>query len=124
MLQRGDTVPHVQVRTVAGDTFSYSTIWQQRQLLLVALPDGDFDTYVRELTSRHADFDSLESTCVITRDPVPGLPAPGVLIADRWGEIVHTETARAVADLPVAPQLLEWLAYVRIRCPECEGETR
>jgi hypothetical protein len=64
------------------------------------------------------------SVFVVTCEPVAGLSAPSVLVADKWGEIVHLTTARRLEDLPSAAQLLEWLDYLEQRCPECEGETK
>jgi hypothetical protein len=55
----------------------------------------------------------------MTRDPVPGGPMPGVLIADRWGEVAHIERG-----LPAVSTLMEWLDDLVNHCPECEGEAR
>ena len=124
-LQPGDQVPHFEVRTLTGDVFRYATIWQHKNLVLVSLSnagadDGDPSAVAR----RSADFQANESTCVITRDHVPGVPAPGVIVADRWGEIVHVAAAPHVSALPAPEELLAWLDYVVRRCPECEGEAR
>jgi hypothetical protein len=125
ILQRGDLVPHVEVRAVDGRLFRYSAIWQRGSLVLVALPAaGPGGAYAAELAARTADFQDRNAVCVVTRDPVDGLPAPGALVADRWGEVVHAAAARGVDGLPSAPELLEWLDYVERRCPECEGEAR
>jgi len=123
MLQRGDDVPHFDVRTVGGDVFAYGTIWQRRHLVLIVLPESDADdSYIGALASRAAEFRDRETECVITRDAVPGLPAPAVLVADRWGEVVHVAAASDTSGLPTAQELLEWVDHVRQRCPECEGE--
>lgn len=124
-LQRGDQVPHFEVRTVGGDVFSYNTIWQQRNLVLITLAEpADDGSYPSALAARASDFDQHESTCVITRERVPGVPTPGALVADRWGEIVHVTAAPQAAALPAPSELLDWLDYVERRCPECEGEAR
>jgi hypothetical protein len=126
VLQRGDQVPHFEVRTSGAELFRYASIWQHKNLLLVALP-GDAppdacDTL--EQAARGDAFQPLESVCVVTRDRVPGLQAPAALVADRWGEIVYvTETSR-VDELPTSSDLLDWLDYVDRRCPECEGEAK
>ena len=44
MLQRGDLLPHFTVTTLHGDEFSYATIWQRRNLVLVALPVTDSES--------------------------------------------------------------------------------
>lgn len=125
MLQRGDSVPHFDATTVDGRSVSYSTIWQRNNLILVTLPAPDSETsrrYVSRLTAHMRDVGDTAS--VITRDHVPGIPGPGVLVADRWGEIVYVVVRSDVADLPKLEELLEWIEYLRIRCPECEGEAR
>ncbi|MCC7418537.1 MAG: hypothetical protein IT176_15485 [Acidobacteria bacterium] len=124
-LRRGDEVPHLEVQTIDGGLFRYAAIWQRRNLVLLALPqaDGDED-YVGNVRARAHDFDAHNSACVITRQPVPGLPAPGALVADRWGEIVYVATSPQVAGLPPPQALLDWAEHLEHRCPECEGESR
>jgi len=123
-LQRGDQVPRFEVRTLQGDPFSYSTIWQRENLVLVTLPKDVELGRASELASRTRDFAERETVLVITRDRIAGLPTPGAVVADRWGEIVHVAAAPDVNGLPAASDLIEWIDYVRIRCPECEGEAK
>ena len=126
-LQRGDPVPHFRVATVDDRVVEYSTIWQRRNLVLVVLSESDpasSRTYVSQLEAGVSAFHSHETECVITCDLVAGTAPPAVLIADRWGEIVHVANVSDVADLPRLPDILEWVAYLQTRCPECEGETK
>jgi hypothetical protein len=124
-ISRGEQIPHFEVSTVDGGAFSYATVWQQKNLLLVALGGSASDEqYASELRRRQQDFDRLATACVITRDPVPGLHGSGVVIADRWGEIIHVSAASDAAPLPPAEELLDWLEYLQHRCPECEGEVK
>ena len=126
-LQRGALVPHFSVTTLDGERFDYSSIWQRRNLLLVVLPDENDGTAVAlvdtvgELT--HSG-DLAETVVVVTRSKVTGLPSPAVLIADRWGEIIHVAPVRDSAAAPTAAALREWLEYVWHQCPECEGEVK
>ena len=125
MLQAHDQVPHFVVSDIDGRTVEYAAIWQHAHVLLVSLGDADtpdetLDEYVREIRKLAAD----DLACVLTRDAVPGLPSPGALVADRWGEIVHVAPAAEVRSLPSAEHLADWIAYLRIQCPECEGEAR
>ena len=126
MLQRGDQVPHFEVRTSGGELFRYASIWQHKSLLLVALP-GDAPAGARDTLEQATPSDAFlqrESVCVVTRDGVPGLHAPAALVADRWGEIVYLTETSGVDELPTSSDLLDWLDYVDRRCPECEGETK
>jgi hypothetical protein len=125
-LQRGDPVPHFVVATLDQRTVEYSTLWQRRNLVLVTLGEvcASARTYVSQLADAGAALQSHETECVITRDYIPGVASPNVMIADRWGEIAYVAGGSNVADLPPVPEILEWVAYLQIRCPECEGEAR
>jgi hypothetical protein len=124
MLQRGDQVPHVELRTTSGERFSYRAIWQSRSLVLVTLPAAADDAIARELRTLKPEFEAAHAVCVVTRDPVPGLPAPAALVADAWGEIAHVSAPRHAPGLPAARDLLEWVEHLGHRCPECEGEAK
>jgi hypothetical protein len=123
-LQRGDRLPHLEVRTRDGRAFTSTEIWQRRHLVLVVLPGASAARDATALTELAGELERLESVCVVTGDPVPGLPAPGMLVADRWGEIVFVATAATIDGLPSAADLLDWLEHLQQRCPECEGEAR
>ena len=127
MVQRGDSVPHFEINTVGGELFSYSTIWQRRNLVLVALPAAESESpgsYISLLLARQPEFSAKDAECVMTRDRVPGIPSPAVVVADRWGEIVHVATTLHVDNLTSPEELLDWLDYLDNRCPECEGEAK
>jgi hypothetical protein len=119
LLKPGDLVPHFDVTTIDGQVVSYSTVWQRRNLVLVTVADRDAE-YAAELRAHAGAFAQHGAVCVATREAIGGLPERGVLIADRWGEIVHMTDG----DLPDASDVLAWLDYIERRCPECEGETK
>ena len=127
MLRRGDSVPHFEVKTVGGELFNYSTIWQRRNLVLLAIPAAEFEapgTYVSQVVARRSEFTAKDAECVVTGDRVPGIQSPAVVVADRWGEIVHVATTSQVDDLTSPEELLDWVDYLDRRCPECEGEAK
>ena len=125
MLRPGELVPHFEVTDVQGETVRYSTIWQRRNLVLITVPsdaDGTLANYVARLTAEMPA--SADTACVITRDTVLGIPSPGAVVADRWGEIVHVVSGSHVRELPLPHELAEWVDYVQRQCPECEGEAK
>jgi hypothetical protein len=127
MLQRGDSVPHFEITTVRGELFSYSTIWQRRNLVLVALPAAELDSpgsYISRLIARESEFLAKDAECVVTADRLPGVRSPAVIVADRWGEIVHVAIGSQVGALTSPDELLDWVDYLNRRCPECEGEAK
>jgi hypothetical protein len=127
-LQPGDPVPHFRVTTVDGQAVAYSTVWQHRILVLVTLPasdpDDSFRRYASRLAAGEGSLGGADAACVITRDAVPGVPCPGLVIADRWGEIVHVASGPQAAALPMADEVMDWIDYIQRQCPECEGEAK
>jgi hypothetical protein len=127
MLQPGDLVPHFEVTTLPGRKVGYSTVWQRRNLVLISLPPSDSESsraYTSQLAAEMPAFSEHKTEWVVTRDIVAGLGRPGVLVADRWGEIVHVAAGEDVADLPRPGELFEWVTYLQRQCPECEGEAQ
>ncbi len=59
---------------------------------------------------------------VVTTSAIEGVPQPGAVVADRWGEIHHVTTIDPTA--PDLDDLVEWVRFVRMQCPECQGEAR
>ena len=86
--------------------------------------DTSGEAYVALLAARAGVLQEGDARLVITADPIPGMPAPGVLVADQWGEIYLVEGADRAAQLPPPDDLADWLRYVQMQCPECQGEIR
>jgi hypothetical protein len=127
MFHKGELIPHIDVTTVDGGRFAYSDIWQRKNLVLVSLSPEESDAndeYLSQLTTQMSDLTGDDTACVITQTHIPGIPAPAVVVADRWGEIHHVTNTPRVEDLPTPQELVEWLRYIRCQCPECEGEAK
>jgi hypothetical protein len=118
-------LPHFTVTDDAGERVDYSAFWQRKNLLLVVLPGSpDAEGYIPGLRSRMAELTAYETACVITHQPIEGVRPPAVVIADRWGEVHYAASPDSVAALPTVAELIEWLRYVQMQCPECQGEAR
>jgi hypothetical protein len=126
MLQPYDLVPHFEVTDLRGERVRYSSIWQRKNLVLVTLPDPDPSSrdYAGRLMARVRGPNEDDTAWIVTRDRVAGLPHPGVVVADRWGEVVHVAHALQAQDLPGPDEIAGWVRYVQHRCPECEGEAK
>ena len=117
-------VPHFEVTTLDGQRVQYDDIWQRRNLVLVLASPADSDAaarFVSQLQTRRDEFEQADTALVVTADSIPELTAPRVVVADRWGEIVHVEAPPAgpVSSFPSVDELLSWVHFVRIQCPEC-----
>lgn len=59
--------------------------------------------------------------------PHLGLRGTAVLVADEWGEIYFAADSGAEHELPPPEEIVEWVRFIAIQCPECEqpeGEWR
>ena len=127
MLKAGDRVPEFDLTSIDGRRVRFSEIWQRKNLLWILLPDDGSAAsanYTSPLAAQMPELTAHDTVCLITRGNVSAVPPPGVLIADRWGEIVFATHVARAQDLPTSEELIGWLRYVRNQCPECEGEAR
>lgn len=122
-LDRGDQIPHFDLVTIEGRRVRYRELWQRTNLVLVMFDPktlAQFAAYAARLRARRGEFTAADTALVISSEPVPGLTPPCVLIADRWGEVVRVfRTDERTLSLPNADDLLEWITFVRMQCPEC-----
>jgi hypothetical protein len=121
-----DVMPMFTALSADGSLVSYEDIWQRKNLVLVTLPE-DNPTRTAYTTSLNMLVDSIacsDTTVVITTTPIDGVPCPGVVVADRWGEVYFVQQAARASELASPEELIEWVRYVQIQCPECQGETR
>lgn len=51
-----------------------------------------------------------------------GVRAPAVVIADQWGEVHEAHEAGDEHRFPTVTEIEDWLRYLAIQCPECQGE--
>lgn len=119
-------VPHFRIRDLDHRYVAYPEIWQRKNLLLILLPHAaskEDEEYAAALRSHMPALTAHDTVCVMSRDAVEGLPRPGVVVADRWGEI-HYAAGGRVDDLPAPSEIIEWLRYVQVQCPECQGEAK
>jgi hypothetical protein len=126
-LQAHDLMPMFTVTNRwDGATIRYRDVWQRKHLLLISILSADPTTeqYVEALRERAGELEFDDVQIVVTSEAVDGIPSPGVVIADRWGEIYFVQGASRTADLPVADELIDWLRYIQTECPECQGERR
>lgn len=117
MFEPREKVVHFLVHARGGETVDYRTIWQKAQLLLVSLDDSPasdrLTTIADDLSRRQDELVSVQSRLVVTYDAVAGAPRPGVLVADRWGEVYATLDASAETS---ADDLIDWLRFVQRKC--------
>jgi hypothetical protein len=117
-------MPHFDVTTIDGRHVRYADLWQRRNLVLIAIDPAQLqyaNQYLSTLQARFDEFTSADTTLVATSDSLPGIQAPSVVVVDRWGEILHVARAERgdASTLPTVEDLLAWIHFARIQCPEC-----
>ena len=117
-------VPQFDVTALDGRHMRYDEIWQRRNLILVIVEPQEREAATRYVSQLEAHLDKIEhedTTVVVTADAVAGLSAPAALVADRWGEILHIETASSGpgSSIPDIEELSAWVHFAEIQCPEC-----
>jgi hypothetical protein len=45
-----------------------------------------------------------------------------VVIADQWGEVRMAEAAGPSHRFEAGDEIVQWLRFIAIECPECQGE--
>lgn len=126
-LQRHDSMPMFTVTDrYDGATIRYEDIWQRKNLVLLSVLSADptTDRYIEAVRAHPGELGSDDVRIVITSETVDGMPSPGVAIADRWGEVYFVHGADRAVDLPAVDELIDWMHYIRLECPECQGEVR
>ncbi len=80
------------------------------------------------LTAERLAAHPLPDTFSVLEDPDHRLARglriepPAVVIADQWAVVRHVETAGPDHRFLEVREVVEWLRYMAIECPECEGE--
>jgi hypothetical protein len=125
VLEKGDALPFFEVATVTGERVRYADLSQRKNVVLVCLPEltsAEDERYIRELSDSANAFETYAAACVVTRERVKQVPSPGLVIADRWGEVQYLASSPSTSGLPDVREILDTLDFVQRRCPECEGE--
>lgn len=125
-LKQGDHVKAFEVIDLDGVRVRYADLWQRKDLILVTLPGDSAEAraYATHLADALRDANPRETAFVVTAGHGPGAGRPGLLVADRWGEIQFAAESPSVEGLPDPADVAEWVQFVQMRCPECEGEAR
>jgi hypothetical protein len=116
-------IPHFEATAIDGEHVRYTDLWQQRNLVLYLVPMGARDAahdYLDALRSRVAQLRPDDVTLVAIEGTVPRLPESTLVLCDRWGEIEHvTPLGDDVQSWPAVDEIVEWLEFIRSKCPEC-----
>jgi hypothetical protein len=123
LLHRGNLLPRFDGTTVQGRRLEHEQLWQHRNVVLFVLTANLHDAaraYLGALDMRLSELKPDDTSLVISDHAVDGVPLDGVVIADRWGEIVYIQgLSPNLAVWPSIDDLLDWVEFVRVKCPEC-----
>lgn len=76
-------------------------------------PDGDLTALER----------AAGTAVRVLRDPAGSFAtgSAGITIADEWGEVYFAMSAGESHELTSVEEVGEWMRFIAIQCPECEG---
>jgi hypothetical protein len=122
-LSPGDLIPTFEGETVDGHRLRYEEVWQRRNLVLFVLSAtarAEASSYIADVQARLSPLRPDDTTLVISDHKINGVPLDTVVVADRWGEIAYIQDlASDPAEWPSVDEILEWVEFIRVRCPEC-----
>jgi hypothetical protein len=91
--------------------------------------DGEVRLVVPDLAEGEGHGGGTElSPYTVLQDPELRLSAglgvdhPAVVLADQWGVVRLVQTAGSGHEFVAPGEIVEWLRFIAIQCPECEGE--
>jgi hypothetical protein len=120
-LQAGDCLPAFTSETLDGREVPDTQLWQRRNVVLLVAPREVIATqssYVASLDRRISELKPSDTSLVISHQPIAGVAMRSLVIADRWGEIVHLAHVPS-GNWPSIDDVIEWVEFIRAQCPEC-----
>jgi hypothetical protein len=83
--------------------------------LTIVVPGGRADA----ATFAETTTDMLE--VVVDPERAFGAGHATLIVADEWGEVHFVADAGAGHELPSQEEVVQWVRFLAIQCPECEG---
>jgi hypothetical protein len=118
----GDLLTPFESATVNGAVVPHGHLWQHRNVVLFVLPDKldvARTSYLEKLDRRLHELKPPDTSLVIAHR-IDGVPPNTIVITDRWGEVVHIAPLESdVSVWPAIDDIIEWVSFIRMKCPEC-----
>lgn len=76
---------------------------------------------VRDASGASADRVTGRGAILVDRARALAAGAARLIVADEWGEVHFACAAGADHRMPGVDEVLEWVRFIAIQCPECEG---
>lgn len=136
-------IPNYTGTNSRGETVQLHDYRRQKNLVAILTGAKEYSSLtplLAELAARYDEFKTEEAEIVLMLRkgtvepgdghtlPFPALvmkddqdappPATAVYVADRFGELFATYQLTAEASLPAPDDLLEWLRFIELQCPE------
>jgi hypothetical protein len=83
--------------------------------LAVVVPDGRANA----ATFAETTTDALE--VLVDAESAFGSGHAALVVTDEWGEVHFVADAGAGHELPSGEEIVTWIRFLAIQCPECEG---
>lgn len=88
--------------------------WGARLVLVVTGSPGEAEALVPAAFAR-------SHTVLVDPHRKLGVTGPAAMVVDECGAVIFARQVERIDALPTPSELREWVIFVAIRCPECEG---
>src|SRR5262245_39978744 len=116
--RRGEELPEIWGTTSDGSIISTADLRGRKNMVVIfsgRQSNQSGRELVHALSTRHDEIQDEDAEVILIEDST--LRRAGICIADRYGEVYFSDfcgTAGSSAD-----DVLEWLRFIEIQCPEC-----
>ncbi len=131
LLGEGDELSDFEARTLGGGVVTYRhDAWQRKMVAAVRFREPESAparAYRARLGDRERELTAHDTLLLVVGPHDRGadaFPAPGLVIADRWGGVRFVAHPADDEGLPAVGEVIDWLRFVQVECPECQGESR
>lgn len=106
----------------------YAELYEKAKDLEAKIPAVSFDTidHLKEFLQRVplpfpllSDVEGKVTEMYTNKDEGRKAPFPSIFITDRFGDLYHQQIANEANKLPAGKEVLDWLLFMDIQCPEC-----
>jgi len=115
---RGQDLPEISGAASDGRKIHTSDLRGRKNTVIIFSgepSDESSQELIRALSDRHSEIQDEEAEIIVCEDNE--LHRAAICIADRYGEVYFSAFFSDTA--PSAENVLEWLRYIEIQCPEC-----